>query len=196
MGFTPNTRRMACLALVPLIISAWIAAAMFHAARAVHADQAQPSARTIQLGAARAGEMYAVTVSVKDLAQLQGAEAVHATINDGHGEVESKWLHPADLDFYLTLRPRAAGPVTVNLSAPSDAQLRAIVTSMVRIPDSPPAGSVSGRGVIAAAPNSTWQTAQSFELGQTIFGSDDQRPYAPSPSEDAYAAMLKGFQWF
>ena len=40
------------------------------------------------------------------------------------------------------------------------------------------------RGVIAAAPNGTWQSAQPFELGQTIFGSDDERPYAPSKSED------------
>ena len=31
---------------------------------------------------------------------------------------------------------------------------------------------------------------------QTIFGSDDERPYAPSKSEDGYAAMVKGFQWF
>ncbi len=52
-------------------------------------------------------------------------------------------------------------------------------------------------GVIAAAPNGTWQTAQPFEFGQTIYGRlSDERPYAPSPTEDAYAAMLKGFQWF
>ena len=50
--------------------------------------------------------------------------------------------------------------------------------------------------MIAAAPNDSWQSAQSFELGQTIYGTDDERPYAPSKSEDAYAAMLKGFQWF
>ena len=31
---------------------------------------------------------------------------------------------------------------------------------------------------------------------RTIFGSSDERPYAPSKSEDGYAAMLKGFQWF
>ena len=52
------------------------------------------------------------------------------------------------------------------------------------------------RGIIAAAPNGSWQNAQPFELGQTIFGSDDERPYAPSKSEDGYAAMVKGFQWF
>ena len=50
--------------------------------------------------------------------------------------------------------------------------------------------------MIAAAPNGTWQTAQPFEFGQTIYGSDDERPYAPSRNEDGYAAMLKGFQWF
>ena len=51
-------------------------------------------------------------------------------------------------------------------------------------------------GVIAAAPNGTWETAQPFEFGQTIYGSDDERPYAPSMREDGYAAMVKGFQWF
>jgi HEAT repeat protein len=55
---------------------------------------------------------------------------------------------------------------------------------------------VETTGVIAAAPNDRWQTAQPFEFGQTLFGSDDERPYAPSPAEDGYRAMLKGFQWF
>ena len=74
-----------------------------------------------------------------------------------------------------------------------------IAASMTRIPElsrssgGPPSGH---RGVIAAGPNGTWETAQSFELGQTIFGSGDDRPYAPSKSEDAYAAMVKGFHWF
>ena len=51
-------------------------------------------------------------------------------------------------------------------------------------------------GVIAAQPASTRETAQPFEWGQTIYGSADERPYAPSPNEDGYAAMMKGFQWF
>jgi hypothetical protein len=113
--------------------------------------------------------------------------------------VESKWLHAADLDFYLTLRPRAAGPVTVSLSS-SDSTAPEVNATMAKDPQ--PAAPLPGkapdmkRGVIAAAPNGTWQNAQPFELGQTIFGSDDERPYAPSQSEDGYAAMLKGFQWF
>ncbi len=121
------------------------------------------------------------------------------TVKDAQGEVESKWLHAADLDFYLTLRPRSAGPVTVNLSSTSSIPSAEISASMSRIlQPSTRLQSVLhlNRGVIAAAPNGTWQSAQPFELGQTIFGSDDERPYAPSKSEDAYGAMVKGFQWF
>ena len=121
-------------------------------------------------------------------------------MKDARGELESKWLHSADLDFYLTLRPRAAGPVSVSLSAPSAVNIPEIDASLHRITvaaahpvslagDSQP-------GAIAASPNGSWQTAQPFEFGQTIYGSDDERPYAPSRSEDGYQAMVKGFQWF
>ena len=121
-------------------------------------------------------------------------------MKDAQGEVESKWLHAADLDFYLTLRPRSAGPVSVKLSSAPSVHVPEISASLSRILQS--SATLPGkiphldRGVIAAAPNGTWQVAQPFELGQTIFGSDDERPYAPSKSEDAYDAMLKGFQWF
>ena len=182
-------------------IAACIVGVTIHAGRSVHADQAAaPAVRSIQLGAARAGAIYALTMGVKDPARLQGTDSVHVTVNDAQGEVESKWLHAADLDFYLTLRPRAAGPVTVKLSSSSKSDAPEISASMSRIlqPSAPMPGKPADlkRGVIAASPNGTWQEAQLFELGQTIFGSDDERPYAPSPSEDGYAAMLKGFQWF
>ena len=118
-----------------------------------------------------------------------------ATVKDAQGVIDSKWLHTADLDLYLTLRPRAAGPVTVSLSSTGhgsgDHALAAQDprSSVPKLPTAYP-------GVIAAAPNGTWQTAQPFEFGQTIYGSDDERPYAPSRNEDGYAAMVKGFQWF
>jgi hypothetical protein len=199
MGFTPNARRIACLAIVPLTLSAWIIGTNLHAGRAVQAGQtASPGGRTIPLGPARADASYAVTVSVKDPAQIQKNDAVRVTVNDAKGEVESKWLHVADLDFYLTLRPREAGPITVNLSSAGGADIPEIGATMSLIPaSSTNSGNVrQNRGVIAAAPNGTWQNAQSFELGQTIFGSDDERPYAPAKNEDGYAAMVKGFQWF
>src|ERR1017187_6831451 len=200
MGFTPRGRRVASWAIVPMSIAALIFCATIRIGRSVHANQtATPSVRTIQLGAARPGALYALSLGVKDPAQLQGNDAVHVTVKDAQGEVESKWLHAADLDFYLTLRPRSAGPVTVSLSSPSSISIPEISASMSRILQ--PSTALPGnthlkRGVIAASPNGTWQAAQSFELGQTVFGSDDERPYAPSKSEDAYTAMVKGFQWF
>ena len=105
---------------IPLSVFALIIASLLHISRFVHADQiAPPAVREIKLGAAHPGALYALTLSVKDPAQLQGGDAVLATVKDAQGEIESKWLHTADLDFYLTLRPRGAGPVTVSLSAAS-----------------------------------------------------------------------------
>jgi len=198
MGFTSKIRLAACLAVIPLALTAWIIVAGFNSGKGVQAGQnSRSSGRTVELGAARAGVTYAVTISVKDPAQLQGTDAVHVTISDAQGDVESKWLHPADLDFYLTLRPRAAGPVKAHLSAERGVGFPEITATMKQLAESTPAGAAKlQRGVIAAAPNGTWQTAQPFELGQTIFGAADERPYAPSKNEDAYAAMLKGFQWF
>ena len=164
--------------------------------RSVHAGQTPPPVvKEIKLGSARPGTMYALTVAVKDPARMQGSDSVLATVKDAQGVVESKWLHTADLDFYLTLRPRAAGPVTVSLASTGPApeistSLRKILAAPTLVTDGVPAG------VIAAAPNGTWQTAQPFEFGQTIYGSDDERPYAPARNEDGYAAMVKGFQWF
>jgi hypothetical protein len=200
MGFTPKIRRAASMAVVPLIVTAWIIGVPVRKGRTVHAGPAVPaSGRTIVLGTARADAAYAVTVSAKDPAQLQGNDAVRVVVSDAQGEVESKLLHTADLDFYLTLRPRAAGPVKVSVSADAGVRLPEVAATMNKVPEgaggSGPAAKLH-RGVIAAAPNGTWETAQHFELGQTIFGSDDERPYAPAKSEDGYAAMIKGFQWF
>ncbi|HEY3626209.1 MAG TPA: HEAT repeat domain-containing protein [Terracidiphilus sp.] len=195
MRSTPKIHLAACLAAIPLALTAWIVGTGLNAGRAVHAGQnAESSSRTLELGAGKAGLTYAVTVSIKDPAQLHGTDAVRVTISDAQGEVESKWLHAADLDFYLTLRPRAGGAVRVNL-APSGS-LPEIAATMKQVAEPGPAPGAQKRGVIAAAPNNTWQAAQPFELGQTIYGANDERPYAPSRNEDGYAAMVKGFQWF
>jgi hypothetical protein len=165
-----------------------------HKTRPVQADQAPPpTQKTLKLGEAQPGTLYAFTLAIKNPTQLQGADAVLATIKDAQGVIDSKWLHTADLDFYLTLRPRAAGPVTVTLSSTN--QPPEITISLKKILQAPTLPAQTP-GVIAAAPNGTWQTAQPFEFGQTVYGADDERPYAPSRNEDGYAAMLKGFQWF
>src|SRR4051812_2259481 len=201
MAQAKKIQRAVRLTIIPLLIMAYIVAAVVHVNRSVRAGQTTPvSARNITLGMGRPGSSYAVTLWVKNPAQMQGNDFVHVTVNDAKGEVESKWLHAADLDLYLTLRPRAEGPVTVSVSSSSAEQSPEISLALSKIlqvsATSPGSDADMKHGVIAAAPNSTWQDAQPFKLGQTIFGAADERPYAPSKSEDAYAAMLKGFQWF
>jgi hypothetical protein len=201
MSFAPGSRRIAGWPIIPFFIAACLICATIHSDRSVHAGQGMtPSVPSIKLGVAHPGALYAITLGVKDPAHLQGNDAVRVTVSDAQGEVGSKWLHAADLDFYLTLRPRTAGLVTVSLSpsaAGHDPEISATLRKILQ-PSAALPGKSDGikRGVIAAAPNDTWQCAQPIELGQTIFGSDDERPYAPSKSEDGYAAMVKGFQWF
>jgi HEAT repeat protein len=197
MGAISRNRARWCWGLIPLSACVLIIAALLHGARSVHANQAPPpTVKEIKLGTARPGTLYAFTLAVKDPAQVQGSDAVLATVKDAQGVIDSKWLHTADLDLYLTLRPRAAGPVTVSLSSAKPApEMNTSLRKILEAPELPTEGGLTP-GVIAAAPNGTWQTAQPFEFGQTIYGSDDERPYAPSRSEDGYAAMVKGFQWF
>src|ERR1700761_8721399 len=141
---------------------------LLYLGRSVHANPAAPPAvKDIKLGEGRPGTTYALTVAIKDPSQVQGADAVLATVKDAQGVIDSKWLHTADLDLYLTVRPRAAGPVTVSLSSPTPT-VPEISSSLKKILSTPDIKPVDGimPGVIAAAPNNTWQSAQPFEFGQ------------------------------
>src|SRR6202161_519526 len=108
-----------CWGIIPLSAGALIIGSLLHGGRFVHANQAPPpTVKEIKLGTARPGTLYAFTLAVKDPAQVQGSDAVLATVKDVQGVIDSKWLHTADVDFYLTVPPRAAGPVSVSLSSP------------------------------------------------------------------------------
>ena len=145
---------------------------------------------TFLLGTADTNSLYAITIALKDPSQVQRQATFQIAIADSKGLIAEKTLHAQDLDFYLTLHPRAAGQVTATLrSASSD--IPALTTAFHRISQSKTASAV-----IAAMPNDTWQSAQPIEFGQTVFGGSDERPYAPAPGEDRYAALIKGFQWF
>src|SRR5690348_3693071 len=182
-----TTGVLACLGLAFLV---------FHSVQAGQDSDTGAHSRKIVLGQARAGDLYAVTVSVSDPAQIQGTDSFHVAIADAQGTISDKWLHSADLDFYLTLRARTDGDVVATLEHAGGAEFPNLITAFTRIPEPKTSGTDVTAGVIAAAPNGTWDSAQPFAFGQTIYGSSDERPYAPSPAEDAYAAMLKGFQWF
>ncbi len=156
-----------------------------------HTGARSPRAdRTIVLGAGDLNSLYAITIALKDPSQLQPQATFHISIADFKGVIAEKTLHAQDLDFYLTLHPRASGNVTATVRGTS-AEVPQLTTAFHRILESKTAPAV-----IAAMPNDTWQSAQPIEFGQTVFGGADERPYAPAPGEDRYAALIKGFQWF
>jgi len=200
MGLSSRSQRIAWNATVLFAIAACTLGTTLRGGRTVQAGEGTSEPlRTLQLGEAQQGAIYALIFAAKDPSQVQGNAAFRVVVSDRHGEIGSKWLHAGDLDLYLTFQARSASALKVSLSSSPAVHIPEFVATMVKVPQTAiESGGVPrlDRGVIAAAPNNTWQTAQRFELGQTIFGSADERPYIPSMSEDAYAAMVKGFQWF
>jgi len=150
----------------------------------------ESSERRLILGDAKPEHLYGVTIAIKNPVDFRN-KSIGVSVSDAEGVVATKHLHSQDLDFYVTIRPRAAGPLTVSLQAGAGEILPEITTAFNPIPT----GS-GDPGVIAAMPNDTWQNAQVIEFGQTIYGASDERPYSPAPDEDRYAALLKGLQWF
>ena len=134
----------------------------------------------------RAGEAYGVTVWV-GAPEAFLAGSVEVTVSDPQGELVRKTLHPQDLDLYVTVRPRRAGEIVVRTENAADA-------AKVKVEFSPL--SIHDAKRVSAQPNSDWKAAQEIELGATVFGSADERPYVPASPDKAYAALISGFQWF
>ena len=73
MGKTAHLR----WALIPLSVA--LAVVALHKTRPVQADQAPPpTQKTLKLGEAQPGTLYAMTLAIKDPTKLQGADAVLA----------------------------------------------------------------------------------------------------------------------
>lgn len=187
--------RQACLHLSKAAIFLSFAAGVVLLLGGWSPAQSQASVRRISLGKAKAGLLYAATVAIKNPAQWQG-KSIEVEIADATGVLAKKRLHSQDLDFYVTLRSQAPGPITLSLQGVSGEALPALQTSFNPLPAAHGSSAKSSAGVIAAMPNDTWQNAQPVEFGQTIYGASDERPYSPAADEDRYAALMKGFQWF
>jgi hypothetical protein len=150
-------------------------ACIFHCSASVH-----------KYSVTRAGEAYGVTVSVMAPEAFPSGE-IAVTVSDAQGELVRKQLHPQDLDLYATVRPRRTGELIVRVEGDSTA-------ARVKVAFSPL--SILKPEAVATQPNADWKHAQRIELGTTVFGSNDERPYVPAKPEDAYRALASGFQWF
>jgi hypothetical protein len=125
----------------------------------------------------RAGLLYGVTVSARDLASVRGP--VRVSVGDAQGIPIEKDLHAYDPDLTFALRARVDGPVRVEVAArPNDFE-------------------ISVRQIAAAQVSETrsrWQDAQSIQLNQPLLASADERPYISLRGE--YADLLRGQHWY
>ena len=123
----------------------------------------------------RVGEMYGLTVSVMAPEAFAGRE-IGIAVDDAEGLVASKRLRENDIDFYVTVKPRRAGELSVHLyAAPALLDAAKVKVEFSSL-------SVANPMSIAAHPNDTAKTAQNIEAGGTVFGAND--------GEDA------SMQWF
>src|SRR5258708_7294938 len=109
----PEFRNKRNLAILPALSLMLAMLAVLPVLRSALGTESQ---REISLGEARPKYLYALSVSLKDPAQLQGQDSIHVAVSDASGILAEKWLHTADLDFYVTLRLRAAALATVMLT--------------------------------------------------------------------------------
>lgn len=147
-------RRFSPLLIKTSLVAVFVCGAAFLLSARRPAETAKAE-RHIRLGSADGGSLYAITISAKDPAQLSTKESVEVSIEDARGTLVSKRLHSQDLDFYVTVHPRARGPVNATLRTASGETLPAIVTDFHQIHESG-----SEPVAISAMPNDTWQTAQ------------------------------------
>ncbi len=127
-------------------------------------------------------QAYSLLVSIEKPETFSGR--IDVEVRDARGVIVAKPLHPFDLDLSVNLKPR--GDVVVKLTGER--------TDAARVEFSPLA--LPSDDAIALLPNGTWQQAQTIRFGQTVRGSGDDRPYVPVSMDEAYKALVAGFQWF
>jgi hypothetical protein len=115
---------------------------------------------------AAAGKLCSLSVSIPTPSAMGDAGTIQVTLKDGDKVIASKPLHVGDPDLYLTFRATNA---TLELISKHD---KAIAPSIqvLQWPDNKTPN-------VEAEPNDTWQDANEFQLGKTMFATADDIPY-------------------
>lgn len=125
----------------------------------------------------RAGLLYGVTVSARDLASIRGP--VRVAVGDAQGILAEKDLHSYDPDVTFTVRARVDGTVRIEIAGRAsdfETSVRQIAEAQV------------------SETKSRWQDAQEIRLNQPLLASADERPYISLRGE--YKDLVKGQHWY
>ncbi|MBL8207229.1 MAG: hypothetical protein JNM09_23555 [Blastocatellia bacterium] len=115
---------------------------------------------------AAAGKLCSLSVSVPTPSAMGDAGTIQVTLKDGDKVIASKPLHVGDPDLYLTFRATNA---TLELVSKHDKAIAPTI-QVLQWPDTKSPN-------VEAEPNDTWQDANEFHLGKTMFATADDIPY-------------------
>ncbi|HEX4948407.1 MAG TPA: HEAT repeat domain-containing protein, partial [Blastocatellia bacterium] len=170
-----NTRRIQLFAFVVFVamIAAFIAPKLavraanqspFKKLLTTNASLAPNAMQTHKLGIA--GKLCSLSVSIPTPSAMGDAGTIHVTLKDGDKVIASKPLHVGDPDLYLTFRATNA---TLELISKHDKAIAPNI-QVLQWPDNKMPN-------VEAEPNDTWQDANEFQLGKTMFATADDIPY-------------------
>jgi hypothetical protein len=119
-------------------------------------------------------------VSLPSPAKLGAQESLSVTLADAKQIIAQKSLHLGDADLYLTFQSDSAPELKIT----SNADQPIPYSVSVNVWPAPQSGSAQ----IETEPNNSWQSADAFELGQTVWASADDQPYIQALNETANGA--------
>ncbi|MFN0122223.1 MAG: hypothetical protein ACKV2V_17145 [Blastocatellia bacterium] len=127
----------------------------------------------------KSGALHSITVSLPDPALLAETDTISFTLRDGARVIARRTLHHGDPDFYLLFR--ATSPARLEITSAAAIALEPSI-NVVEWPSTKAAGAIT-----EAEPNDTWNEANEFQLGQTVWAAADDKPYI-APAGDGQPA--------
>ncbi len=113
-----------------------------------------------------AGKLSSLSISIPTPSAMGDTGTIIVTLKEGGKIIASKPLHVGDPDLYLTFR---ASKATLELKSNTKDSIAPII-SVLQWPDNKMPN-------VEAEPNDTWQDANEFQLGKTMFATADDTSY-------------------
>ncbi|MBO0722917.1 MAG: hypothetical protein J2P41_18980, partial [Blastocatellia bacterium] len=124
--------------------------------------------------AGQAGQVSSLLVSLSEPARLGPDDSLLVTLRGGNRTIARKSLHAGDPDLYTLFRlDGGAGEIEISSAAslPIEQSITVLQWNWGK------AGKSAGKAVVETEPNDTWQDANEFELGETLWAAADDKPY-------------------
>ena len=118
----------------------------------------------------KSDQLYSLLISLPSPASCGADGTLLVTVRDQKRVIASKSLHPGDPDLYTLFRSHGG---TEGIEIVSSAQTA--VEYRITMLEWPSAS--SSKATVEAEPNDSWEDANEFKFGQTVWGTADDKPY-------------------